>query len=101
MDELDRGDGTGSSAASVLIVLEGMAGAGVDIDALCSATGLSRQDLETREALVPTAQVSAVWREGTRLYGRGTLGLAVAQAAPAGRSVVDYVASSSATLRQA
>lgn len=97
----DRGDGTGSSAASVLNVLEGMRGAGVDIAAVCAVAQLSLAELDTRETLVPPAQLLTVWREGTRLYGRGTLGMAAAMAAPSGRLIVDYVASTSATLRQA
>ena len=50
---------------------------------------------------MPPADLAAVWREGTRLYGRGTLGMAAAMAAPTGRLIVDYVSSTSATLRQA
>lgn len=73
--ELDRGDGTGSSPASVLAVLEGMGAAGLDVAALCGAVGLSRTDLDRRETLVPAAELAALWREGTRRYGRGTLGL--------------------------
>ena len=99
--ELDRGDGTGSSAASILTILEGMGAAGVDVGAICAASGLSLADLETRETLVPNVHLIAMWREGTRLYGRGTLGIAAAMAAPTGRLIVDYVASTSATLRQA
>ena len=99
--ELDRGDGTGSSAASVLTVLEAMGAVGVDNAAVCAAAGLSLAELENRETLVSPAQLYAAWREGTRLYGRGTLGMAAAMAAPTGRLIVDYVASTSATLRQA
>ena len=99
--ERDRGDGTGSSPASVLAVLEGMGAAGLDVVALCAAVGLSRTDLDARETLVPAAELAALWREGTRRYGRGTLGLATAMAGPPGRLIVDYVASASATLRQA
>ena len=99
--ELDRGDGSGTSAASVLTILEGMGGAGIDVAAVCAAGGLQLAELETRETLIPAPQMAAIWREGTRLYGRGTVGLAVAMASPTGRLVMDYVASASATLRQA
>ena len=99
--ELDRGDGTGTSAASVLTILEGMGQVGIDVAAVCAAGPLSMAELETRETLIPAAQLAAIWREGTRLYGRGTVGMAVAMAAPTGRLVMDYVASTSATLRQA
>jgi AraC-like DNA-binding protein len=100
-EELERGDGTGSSPGSVLTILDGMRGAGIDVEAVCAAAGFSIGDLETRETLVPPAQLGAMWREGTRLYGRGTVGIAVAMSAPLGRMILDYVASTSATLRQA
>lgn len=100
-EELERGDGSGSSPGSVLSILDGMRDAGIDVEAVCVVAGLSTKDLETREALVPPAQLGAMWREGTRLYGRGTVGIAVAMAAPFGRMILDYVASTSATLRQA
>lgn len=99
--EAERGDGTGSAPASVLTILEGMGAVGVDVAAVCAAAGLSPAELETRETLVPPAQLAQMWREGTRLYGRTTLGMAVAMAAPFGRLILDYVASTSATLRQA
>jgi AraC-like DNA-binding protein len=96
--ELDRGDGTGTSGASVLTVLDGMAAVGIDIGAVCAASGVTYEGLETREALISPPQLGVIWREATRLYGRGTVGMAVAMAAPTGRLVVDYVASTSATL---
>src|SRR6187455_2638710 len=96
-----RGDGSGSTASSTLTILEGMRALGIDVAAVCAAAGLSMAELETREALIPTPALSAMWREAASRYDRGTLGLAVAMAAPFGRQVVDYVASTSPTLREA
>lgn len=100
-DDLTPSDGRGSSPSAVLTILDGMQGAGVNVDVVCAAMGLTRAALETREALVPPALLTVMWREGARLYGRGTVGLATAMAAPKGRQIFDYVASSSATLHQA
>lgn len=99
--EQPRGDGTGSSPASVLTVLEGMRALGVDIDEVCAASGLSIAGLDAREDYVPSHQLATLWREATRLFGRPTLGIHVGMVAPFGRMIVDYVASTSATLRDA
>ena len=97
--ELDRGDGTGSSPSSVVTVLEGMRAVGIDIAAVCAAADCSLADLEAREVPVPSAQIAAMWTEAARLYGQGPIGIAVGMAAPTGRNVVDYVASTSPTFR--
>lgn len=100
-ERLEPGDRHGSSPSAVLTILEGMREVGVDVAVVCAAMGVTWAALEARETLVPPAQLSLMWHEGARMYGRGTIGLATAMAAPKGRHIFDYVASSSSTLHEA
>jgi len=100
MSSSDDAGQPGTAPGSVLGMLTAMRSIGLDVDGLCAATGLSEATLADRtDYLAPTEFVS-IWRIATRQFGRGTLGLFVGAAIPAG-TLLEYLAGASPTLRAA
>ena len=96
-DPADGGE-PGTAPEAVRGMLAAMRAVGVDVDAVCAAAGLSGPELPGRTDPLQLGELVPVWRLATKQFGRGTLGLHVATAVPAG-TLLDYLASSSATLR--
>jgi AraC-like DNA-binding protein len=90
----------GTAPGAVLGMLAGMRGVGLDVDGICAASGLSMAALAARTDPLPLAELVPIWRLATRQFGRGTLGLHVGAAMPAGE-LLGYVAGASPNLQAA
>jgi AraC-like DNA-binding protein len=88
----------GTAPHAVLAMLTAMRAIGVDVDAVCAASGLSLSTLAERTDALPLGELVPVWRLATKQFGRGTLGLHVGVAMPHG-TLLDYLASASPNLR--
>jgi len=89
----------GTAPAAVLGMLAGMRAAGLDVDGLCAATGLSEATLARRTDPLPLDELAPLWRLATRQFGRGTVGLYVGSANPPRGTLLEYVAAASPDLR--
>jgi AraC-like DNA-binding protein len=88
----------GTAPATVLGMLAGMRAAGLDVDGICAAAGVSPAGLAARTDALPLGEVVPIWRLATKQFGRGTLGLYVGAAIPSG-SLLEYLAGGSPNLR--
>ena len=100
MSSADVSGEPGSAPGAVLAMLAAMRSVGLDVDALCAAAGISEAALAKRTEYLPPSELVPIWRVATKQFGRGTLGLHVGAAFPKG-NLLDYLASSSPTLRAA
>jgi AraC-like DNA-binding protein len=73
-------------------------GAGLDVDAICAATGLTEAALAQRKEPVGVAELVPVWRLAAKQFGRGTVGLFVG-AALSGGTLLEYLVAASPDLR--
>jgi hypothetical protein len=80
-------------------MLAGMRAAGLDVDELCAATGLSEATLARRSDPLPLDELVPLWRLATRQFGRGTVGLYVGSAHPPRGTLLEYIAAASPGLR--
>ncbi|HEY0709953.1 MAG TPA: AraC family transcriptional regulator ligand-binding domain-containing protein [Polyangia bacterium] len=90
----------GTAPIVVQGMLAAMGAAGVDLAAVAAVTGVSVASLGERRDPVPLEQVLGIWRQATKQFGRGTLGLHVGAGMPSG-TLLEYVAGASPNLRAA
>lgn len=90
----------GTAPQTLLAMLGGMRKAGLDVEALCAAVGLSEAALAQRKEPVGIAEIVPVWRHAAKQFGRGTVGLFVG-AGVSGGTLLEYLVAASPDLRAA
>jgi AraC-like DNA-binding protein len=96
----DESGEPGTAPDAVLRMLAAMRSVGLDVEALCSASGFSEAALAQRTNYLAPDEFMSIWRMATKQFGRGTLGLYIGAAIPKG-TLLDYLAGASPTLRVA
>jgi AraC-like DNA-binding protein len=90
----------GTTPQTLVGMLGGMRAAGLDVDAIYAATGLSEAALAGRKESMGIRELVPVWRHAAKQFGRGTVGLFVG-AGVSGGSLLEYLVSATPDLRAA